>query len=787
MMAQRQSNQSFPAKAALRAHGYAGAKGPPDFSSAGPDWRRHARVIGMCVALFAVVAWAFLPATRNDFLRFDDTAYVTSNAQVQRGLNWEGVASALRNPVAGNWHPLTVLSHTLDYQLYGLRPWGHHLTNVLLHATNTVLLFLVFWRMTGAFWRCAVLAMLFGLHPLRVESVAWVAERKDVLSGFFFMLTLWAYARYVAGGGWRAAEAGQQTSHIEHRTSNAQRVPPSTCFYLLSLLCFALGLLSKPMLVTVPFVLLLLDYWPLRRLARHPLSTLFLEKLPFFGLAAACSVVVVLAQRTAGALAWDLPLWVRMANTPVSYVRYLGKAFWPMNLTLFYPHPVWWPAWQVLGAVALLVVISTAVLLVGRSRPHLIVGWLWFLGALIPAIGLVQVGNQSMADRYTYVPLIGLLFMLVWAAYDLTSRWRHQTVGLSALAIVCAIGCFALTRRQIAFWKDDETVWRHALAVTGGNDLAHLHLGIALGSGGQLDEAIAHFNEAIRFRPQDPGTHSRLAYALIKKQRLAEAIQEYELALQLSPEDAPLHNDLGLTLARQGRAEEAIAQYNEALRLKPSFVEAHYNLGLSLAKLGRYAEAGAQFEEVVRLDPTQTSARRKLEEMLAQSPNAHYQLGAELAQKGAVEAAAQEFALALELDPAFAAAHHALGIIRQQQHRVPEALNHWREAARLAPQWPDPLNNLAWVLATDPRPEVRDAAAAMKAATRAVELAGTNHVGVLDTLAAAYGQAGRFAEATATAQRAEAAAIAQGQNELAGEIRHRLALYHSHQPFLAPK
>ena len=822
-MAERESNRSVAGEAESQTESPCFPGDTPAWARSGPGSRRGAYVAGVCVVLFVVVAWAFWPALRNDFLRFDDSAYVTANAQVQSGLSWESLIWALGHPVAGNWHPLTVLSHMVDCQLYGLKAWGHHLTSVLLHAVNAVLVFLVFWKLTRAFWRCAVLAALFGLHPLRVESVAWVAERKDVLSTLFWLLTMLMYVRYV------------QRSKVSSLKSRV--------FYCLTLVFFALGLMSKPMVVTLPFVLLLLDYWPLNRFELktqdsrlQTILPLVREKLPFFGLAAVCSVVTWLMQSRAGALATDLPLGLRVANALISYGRYLGKTFWPVNLAIFYPNPVWWPGWQVLASVSLLLVISAVVILAVRSRRYLSFGWLWFCGTLVPVIGLVQVGNQSMADRYTYVPLIGLFVMLVWGAYEITVHCRHQAAALSAVALMVVLACMGVTRRQISHWRDDESVWQHALAIARGNDLAHLHLGIALGDKGRLEEAVGHFEEAIRLRPQDADAYSRLAYALAKQRRLAEAVQEYEKALRLNPANAELHNDLALTLARQGRAEEAIEHYTEALRLKAGFTEAHYNLGLTLAGRGQYAKASAHFQAALRLDPKQAKASQKLAQALAaqrkleqaitpyreavksnpSDPQAHrelgrvlleagqveeavaecaeaarleprsaeaqYQLGAALARKGETEKAARQFELALELDPTLAAAHYALGIICQQRRLMPEALKHWREALRLAPRWADPLNNLAWALATDPRSELRDGVEAVELALRAVELAGTNHVGVLDTLAAAYAEAGRFGEASATARQAQAAALAQGQAQLAEAIGQRLALYDAKQP-----
>lgn len=785
------------------------------------------RTIGVCLLLFAVVLWVFAPARRNGFIDWDDGLFVTENPQVRSGLTWGGLLWAFCNPVAANWHPLTVLSHMLDCEAYGVQPWGHHLTSILIHAANTVLVFLVFLRMTGAFWRCAVLAALFGLHPMRVESVVWVAERKDVLGAFFWMLTMLAYARYV------------QQAKVQG--------PKSAAAYGLTLLLFGCGLMCKPMLVTLPFVLLLLDYWPLSRIdlrTQGPrfktLLPLVLEKLPFFVLAAAVSVVTFLTQAGTGAFVIRPSLGSRLANVAVSYVRYVGKLAWPGDLSVFYPYPAQWPAWQVVASAALLVVVFAAVLFQGRQRPYLAVGWFWFCGTLVPVIGLVQVGRQSMADRYGYVPLIGLLIILVWGVAGLCARWRFRAAALSAVTLAAALLCIAFTRRQIGFWRNDESLWRRAVAVAGECDLTHYNLGITLARNGALDEAIPHLREAIRISPGREDARASLAYALLKQQRHGESIREYEATLRLNPGNVEAHNNLGNLLLAQRRDAEAIGQFTEALRLNPRYPQAHYNLGAALARQGRQTEAAAHFREVLRLDPGHAGARRELDRTLAApqmagqdvefyrqalqsspgdarahgnlgralleagrvdeaveqcaeaarldpaSAEAQYQLGVALSRKGEGKKAARQFDLALELKPDFAAAHYALGVVCQEQGRMPEALKHWREAARLAPQWPEPLNNLAWVLATDTRDPFRAGAEAVELASRAVALAGTNNARVLDTLAAAYAEAGRFEQASATARQAEAAATAQGQSELAGQLRRRLELYNSGQPYRQP-
>jgi protein O-mannosyl-transferase len=596
--------------------------------------RPRALPIGLGLLLFALVVWAFLPALRNGFIEYDDALFVTSNPEVQRGLTWAGVRWAFCTPVAANWHPLTVLSHMLDCQVYGLNPWGHHLTNVLLHAFNVVLLFLIFRHLTGTVWRCAVLAALFGLHPLRVESVAWVSERKDVLSACFWLLTLLAYAQYVTSagcrgergeaGGWRAedgkADGSRSTLHA----------PRSMAWYLLTLLLFALGLMCKPMLVTLPFVLLLLDFWPLQRfeltLRRSSLGALLVlvrEKVPFFLLSAVFALLTLLVQRQVGAVATNLSLRARAENALVSYLRYLGKVFWPTDLSVFYPHPRHWPAWQVLASAAVLVAISAAVLRLARRQPYWAFGWLWFCGVLVPVIGLVQVGSQSMADRYSYVPMIGLLLMLVWGMGDLAARGRWHWLPVSVAAVVTVLVSVSLTRRQIDYWRDGESLFTHALAVTDANGLAshnlgliYYNLGVELACKEAFDQAIPYYEKALRLDPGKDDAHRGLGYALLRTQRIPEAVREYAEAVRLKP-DPEAHNALGNLLVRQGRVEEAIAHCQEALRLTPNYSEAHYNLGVAWASQGHYVEAAAQLREALRLKADYPEARQMLVRVLA--------------------------------------------------------------------------------------------------------------------------------------------------------------------------
>jgi hypothetical protein len=456
------------------------------------------------------------------------------------------------------------LSHMLACQFFGLNPWGHHLINVLLHAANTILVFLVFQRMTGAMWRSLILAVLFGWHPLRVESVAWVTERKDVLSTFFWMLTLLAYAKY-----FEANQVGNSKSKIWYGTA---------------LVMFLFGLMSKAMLVTLPFALLLLDYWPLARFKPDRLWQLVVEKIPFFALAAAASIVTFVVQKQGGAvLALDyLPFGARIGNVLISYCRYLGKMFWPTDLAVYYPHLGYWPLAKVLVAGVFLCGISAFLFFKRRRLPFLLIGWLWFVGTLVPVIGVVQVGEQSMADRYTYIPSLGVLILMIWGAYELVSGWRYHLIVLSVASSVLIVLCFALTRQELGYWKDSETLFRHAVKVTENNYFAHRTLGDAIFNEGRTGEAVIQYQEALRIKP------------------------DYVLA----------HMNLGVALFKQGHTADAISQLQEAVRLKPDYVLAHINLGAAYFNLGKADGAIDQFQEAIHLKPDDISAQNYLAKAL---------------------------------------------------------------------------------------------------------------------------------------------------------------------------
>jgi tetratricopeptide (TPR) repeat protein len=793
--------------------------------------------IALLVGTFA--AYAFV--LRAGFINYDDVDYVTANQHVKNGLTLDGINWALTTGNASNWHPLTWLSLMLDSQIYGLQAGGFHLTNLLLHAANSLLLLIVLRKMTGALWRSAVVAALFAWHPLHVESVAWVAERKDVLSAFFWLLTMLFYLRYVE----ESKAQGPQTKKL----------------YGLTLLFFACGLMSKPMVVTLPFVLLLMDWWPLRRICDLRFTIYetkeggergqiagskaggvitagaLMEKAPFFALALVSSVVTFAVQKSGGAVAalQSIPLRERIPNALVSYVLYLRKMFWPDDLALFYPFQHLLPAWQWAGAGLLLVLITALAIALAKKRPYAAVGWFWYLGTLVPVIGLVQVGEQSLADRYTYLPLIGIFIIVAWGIDDLTQRWPGRGALLKSAAAVVLVACLLLTAIQAGYWKDTITLFNHALAVTRDNYVAYANIGDALDKQCKYPEAISAFKEALRFNPDSAHSlnglgvlyghegdaakavdylnaaldkhplysdaHYNLGNLFAAEGKYAEAAQHYALSLREKPDSADAHNNLGGMYVQLGRPKEAMEEFKAALNLLPDFPEAHAQLAGLLAQAGDPADARFHYEEAVRLKPNFVPFRLKLGLILAQNgelddaiiqflgatkldptnATAYFDLAAAYAAQNKLDAAADNFARASKLAPNNPELWRRLAAIRAMQGKPEEAVKAYREALRLKPEWPAALRDLAWLLATNPNAVVRNGTEAVKLAEHANTLLPNPDPMFLEALDAAYAEAGRFEDAIKTAEKVRQLATA--LQPIADRAAQRIALYREGKPY----
>jgi protein O-mannosyl-transferase len=670
----------------------------------------------ICLALVAITWLVFGQTLRHDFVDFDDNLYVYQNPAITRGLSVDGVLGAFTHPHAGNWHPLTTISHMLDCQLFGLKAGGHHFTNVLLHTIAVLLLFFVLRQMTGAFWPSALVAALLAIHPLHVESVAWVSERKDVLSAVFFMLTLGAYVRYA-----RKRSVGR---------------------YLTVALCLALGLMSKPMLVTVPFVLLLLDYWPLNRIRGQKstvtgqktqvrgqwsvVSGLAMEKIPLLALCVPSCIATLRVQHYAKTSMDQLPFTWRLSNAVVSYVIYIWQMFWPVHLAPFYPHPNdQLPLWQVLLASGFLIAVSVLAIHWRKERPYILTGWFWYVGMLVPVIGLVQVGEQARADRYTYLPQIGLYVLIVWGVTNLIaptmmrdSGSRLAATGLrpgsphgrvykpfcAAIATAILIAFSWRAFAQTSYWKNSETLWNHTLAVSPANDMAHTNLGYLLLRRSDFDQAISHFEKALEIRSGHAFGHYKRGGALIE-------------------------NSLAAALTQKGLLDEAIDHYEKAAKMRPDYGDVYLNLGSILFGQGRTDEAIALWRKAAATQP--------------EDGRFHTILGDAFLKKGLLNDAIAEYEL----------------------------------AARSSPQDPLPRNNLAWLLATCADASIRNGTEAIDLASQAVQLSRAADPSCLRTLAAANAEAGRFEEAINVAQQARAIAISQGNLQLANVLQGDIALY----------
>ena len=690
--------------------------------------------IGLCILLAALVWLVFGQTLRHQFVNFDDGTYVYKNPDVIRGITGQGLKQAFTHVVAANWHPVTMLSHMLDCQLFGVAPGGHHFTNVFLHATATILLFLVVWAMTQARWRSAFIAAVFAVHPLHVESVAWIAERKDVLSAIFFMLTIGAYVQFVRR--------------------------PSRVRYLMMSLCFVLGLMTKPMLVTLPFVLLLLDYWPLNRLSRsttepagaerrrresprgltnreasQSIGKLVLEKSPLFVLAAASSLVTIFSQYHTINRIKTVSLGGRIANAFVSLMIYLGQTVWPHDLAAFYPHPEKsLPLWQAGLSFALFAFAGFAAFALRKKAPYVLTGWFWYVGMLVPVIGIVQVGIQAHADRYMYLPQIGLSFIFAWTIANLVARLRRRELVSSALSIAVLVPLTWCAWVQTSYWRDSESLWTHALAVAPDNQNAREHLSNAYLDKGRIDDAIAQGRQAIALQPESANAQATLGAALARGGKGDEAISHLRTALEWNPKITRAHYNLANVLLQKGEVDEAIENYEAELKIQSTFAEGHNNLASALFRKGKLEEAQAHLRS------------------------------------------------ALELNPSYAEARNNFAIALSQKGQMREAISQWEKALKIQPDNLEAEFNLAWVYATFPDASIRNGSRALELAQRALQLSDGKNARIWRLAAAAYAEAGEFPLAIKAAENALALAQAAGDPALIQILESNIQLLRQNAP-----
>ena len=629
-------------------------------------------VLFVALCLIIGIVAVYIKVQKFDFVGFDDDLYVTQNHYVQKGISLEGIKWAFTTFHSANWHPVTWLSHMLDCELFGLNPAGHHWTNVEFHIANTLLLFFILFRMTGTIWRSAFVAALFALHPLHVESVAWISERKDVLSTFLGLLSIAAYYGYV-------------------KKSSAK-------YYLLVIVLFSLGLMAKPMLVTLPFVLLLLDFWPLKRFhfqsdfqlrseasvgdALRKNYRIILEKVPFFVLIAGSCIVTFFAQKSEGAVKpmASLPLKYRMANAVVSYVKYVLKAIWPHKMAVFYPHPgSTLPLWQIFGAALLILAACYGAIRTVKKYPYLLVGLLWYLGTLVPVIGLVQVGDQAMADRYAYIPLVGIFIIVSWGAWDLFKERRFQKIflGMSAAVLLAALSW--VTFFQLNTWKNGVTLFEHAVNVTKNNYNAQNNLATALGPT-DLDRAIRHYKEALRIYPGFVMARNNLGLSYSRKGNYKEAALCFTKVLKIDPQNTDTRMDLANIFFLQGKPEKAISEYREILKADPENARAHYNLACMLLSQHKIDQAVKHYNETLNIDPKYSKA--------------HYGLGNILFRQGKIKEAVSHYFKAIQYKPDYVQVYNTLGSILAKEGKFKKAGVFFSAALKIDPGFSEARANL---------------------------------------------------------------------------------------------
>ena len=679
--------------------------------------------IWVCLFLVTSILCVYWQVRNFSFVNFDDRQYVTQNYYVQAGLTLKSIRWSLTAMQASNWHPLTWLSHMLDCQIYGLNPGHHHMTNVLFHVLNSLLLFFVFKRISGSLWKSAFVAALFALHPLHVESVAWVAERKDVLSTFFWMLTLWFYADYV------------ESSRFEK--------------YLLVILFYILGPMAKPMLVTVPFVLLLLDYWPLRRFhlkssdSENTLTQrsfyfgLIREKIPLFLLSSASCVITYFAQKSGGAVdsLTMIPFHVRIANALIFYISYIGKMFWPRNLAVLYPYQMSIPLWKSISAGLLLILISLGVFQMLKSKPYLAVGWFWYLGTLVPLIGIVQVGSQALTDRYTYVPLIGIFIMITWGISDWISKKHYGKIGLFIASASILSVLMITSRLQVKYWFNSVTLFNHAIHVTNDNSIAQLNLGEALAEQGNIEKAVKHFKTTLKIKPNLAGANFDIGVYFRREGKLDEAIKHFSKALKGNSHYATALNEIGDTLGKRGDISGAIKYYLEAIKINPGYAKAYNNLGVILAD------------------------------------------------RNNGKAAIVFLSKAIQIRPDYAGADFNLGKIFPKRNDPEKAISQYEKALQFNPDMMQALYHLSWIRSTHEDKKYRNGKEAVKLATKLCELTQYRQPLALDALAAAYTETERYNKAISTAEKAHKIALVKGPEILTRSLEKRLVLYRNKIPY----
>ena len=686
----------------------------------------------ICLLLVVIILAAYWQLPTHDFINFDDSGYITKNTHVKAGVTRENIAWAFNFINFAYWHPLTWLSHMLGFQLFGMNPSMHHLMNLFFHIANSVLLFFVLNRMTGSLLKSAFVAAVFAIHPLNVESVAWASERKNVLSTFFWMLTMLFYIRYV------------EKSSIFN--------------YLTTIFFFTSGLLAKPMLVTLPFVLVLLDYWPLNRFKLsqvngmenkfrqgtdcrsrlRPIFRLVLEKVPFLFLSAVSIYLSSVSVQRFGLVesAAGVSMKLRVSNALISYVIYIKKMLWPYHLAVFYPYPKAIPLWEIAGASLLLIGVTFLAFRWVTEKPYIAIGWLWYIGTLVPVIGLVQAGLwPSMADRFVYVPLIGLFIIIAWGVPDFISRWRFKKWLFVPIAIAVILNFTLSTHLQNTYWESSIALFKHTLDVTIDNEVAHQKLGEALVAQGRTDEAVKHYYEALRINPNLVAAHINMGVALRLEGKLDQAMEHFSKVLHLNPNSANAYYEIGHTFEKMNKFDAAVRYFNEALRINPNAARVHHNLGTVLARQKKESEAIFHFYEALRIDPN------------------------------------------------YADAHYNLGIIFSNQRNIKQAIDHYKRALCINPNMSLALYNLSWILATCEDEEYRNGEEAIKLATELCKITSYQIPQALEALAAAYAGTKEFNAAVLTAQKGLQLAEIQGPKEVALRLKKRLELYKKEQPY----